>query len=74
MEWTQYNMCVDSVYPGLVRTTMIYGVEQQLKHHGGLPQWAAVEELNVAYVYLLSDAASHTTTLDVPANGMIGIR
>ena len=47
--------------------------EQQLKHYGGIPQLAAFEELRGAYVYLLSDAASYTTGIDIPVNGVIGI-
>jgi hypothetical protein len=34
---------------------------------------AEVEELGGAYVYLLSDAASYTTSIDIPVNGVVGI-
>ncbi|TKA62606.1 hypothetical protein B0A49_09177 [Cryomyces minteri] len=47
--------------------------EQQLKYYGGLPRLTEVEELRGAYVYLLSDAASYTTSIDIPVNGVIGI-
>ncbi|KAL6709337.1 hypothetical protein ACN47E_001744 [Coniothyrium glycines] len=79
MEWAQYDIRVNSVSPGLVKTAMTYWVEQQpdweqqLKYYGGMPRLAAVEELGGAYVYLLSDAASYTTSIDIPVNGVIGI-
>ncbi|KAH7382312.1 hypothetical protein BKA66DRAFT_418367 [Pyrenochaeta sp. MPI-SDFR-AT-0127] len=79
MEWAQYNIRVNSVSPGLVKTAMTYWVpqqpdwEQQLKYYGGMPRLAEVEELGGAYVYLLSDAASYTTSIDIPVNGVIGI-
>ncbi|KAK5753820.1 hypothetical protein LTS12_016129 [Elasticomyces elasticus] len=72
MEWAQYNIRVNSVSPGLVNTAMTYWVpqqpdwEQQLKYYGGMPRLAEVEELGGAYVYLLSDAASYTTSIDIP--------
>lgn len=37
-----------------------------------MPRLAEVEELGGAYVYLLSDAASYTTSIDIPVNGVIG--
>ncbi|KAF9691057.1 hypothetical protein EKO04_011137 [Ascochyta lentis] len=79
MEWAQYGIRVNSVSPGLVKTAMTYWVEQQpdweqqLKYYGGIPRLAEVEELGGAYVYLLSDAASYTTSIDIPVNGVIGI-
>jgi NAD(P)-dependent dehydrogenase (short-subunit alcohol dehydrogenase family) len=79
MEWAQYNIRVNSVSPGLVKTAMTYWVpeqpdwDQQLKYYGGMPRLAEVEELGGAYVYLLSDAASYTTSIDIPVNGVIGI-
>ncbi|KAF2773382.1 NAD(P)-binding protein [Teratosphaeria nubilosa] len=79
MEWAQYGIRVNSVSPGLVNTAMTYWVpqqpdwEQQLKYYGGIPRLAEVEELGGAYVYLLSDAASYTTSIDIPVNGVIGI-
>ncbi|GAB7365420.1 hypothetical protein MBLNU230_g6498t1 [Neophaeotheca triangularis] len=78
MEWAQYSIRVNSVSPGLVNTAMTYWVpqqpdwEQQLKYYGGMPRLAEVEELGGAYVYLLSDAASYTTSIDIPVNGVIG--
>ncbi|KAF7541252.1 hypothetical protein G7054_g711 [Neopestalotiopsis clavispora] len=79
MEWAKYSIRVNSVSPGLVRTAMTYWVpqqpdwEQQLKYYGGMPRLAEVQELGGAYVYLLSDAASYTTSIDIPVNGVIGI-
>lgn len=64
--------------PGLVNTAMTYWVpqqpdwEQQLKYYGGFPRLAEVQELGGAYVYLLSDAASYATSIDIPVNGVIG--
>ncbi|KAL4764166.1 uncharacterized protein BDW70DRAFT_157286 [Aspergillus foveolatus] len=78
MEWAQYGIRVNSVSPGLVQTAMTYWVpqqpdwEQQLKYYGGIPRLAQVQELGGAYVYLLSDAASYTTSIDIPVNGVIG--
>ncbi|KAG5761745.1 hypothetical protein H9Q72_010139 [Fusarium xylarioides] len=79
MEWAKYNIRVNSVSPGLVDTAMTYWVpqqpdwEQQLKYYGGMPRLAQIQELGGAYVYLLSDAASYTTSIDIPVNGVIGI-
>ncbi|KAK5382280.1 hypothetical protein LTR20_006088 [Exophiala xenobiotica] len=79
MEWAKYGIRVNSVSPGLVKTAMTYWVpqqpdwEQQLKYYGGIPRLAEVQELGGAYVYLLSDAASYTTSIDIPVNGVIGI-
>ncbi|KAL3464956.1 hypothetical protein BJX64DRAFT_285824 [Aspergillus heterothallicus] len=78
MEWAQYGIRVNSVSPGLVETAMTYWVpqqpdwEQQLKYYGGMPRLAKTQELGGAYVYLLSDAASYTTSIDIPVNGVIG--
>lgn len=78
MEWAKYGIRVNSVSPGLVKTTMTYWVpqqpdwEQQLNYYGGMPRLAEVQELGGAYVYLLSDAASYTTSIDIPVNGVIG--
>ncbi|KAJ5880391.1 uncharacterized protein N7473_011444 [Penicillium subrubescens] len=78
IEWAQYGIRVNSVSPGLVKTAMTYWVpqqpdwEQQLKYYGGFPRLAEVQELGGAYVYLLSDAASYTTSIDIPVNGVIG--
>jgi NAD(P)-dependent dehydrogenase (short-subunit alcohol dehydrogenase family) len=79
MEWAEHSIRVNSVSPGLVETAMTYWVarqpdwEQQLKYYGGMPRLAQVQELGGAYVYLLSDAASYTTSIDIPVNGVIGI-
>lgn len=78
MEWAPHGIRVNSVSPGLVNTAMTYWVpqqpdwEQQLKYYGGFPRLAEVQELGGAYVYLLSDAASYTTSIDIPVNGVIG--
>lgn len=78
MEWAKYGIRVNSVSPGLVNTAMTYWVpqqpdwEQQLKYYGGFRRLAEVQELGGAYVYLLSDAASYTTSIDIPVNGVIG--
>ncbi|GME57460.1 3-oxoacyl-(acyl-carrier-protein) reductase [Neofusicoccum parvum] len=78
MEWAEHGVRVNSVSPGLVNTAMTYWVpqqpdwEQQLKYYGGMPRLAEVQELGGAYVYLLSDAASYTTSIDIPVNGVIG--
>lgn len=45
---------------------------QKLKYYGGFPRLAEVQALGGAYVYLLSDAASYTTSIDIPVNGVIG--
>jgi NAD(P)-dependent dehydrogenase (short-subunit alcohol dehydrogenase family) len=78
MEWAKYGIRVNSVSPGLVKTAMTYWVEKQedwetqLKYYRGIPRLAEVQELGGAYVYLLSDAASYTTSIDIPVNGVIG--
>lgn len=38
---------------------------------GELPHLAEVKGLGRAYVYLLSDAASYTTSIDSPVNGVV---
>jgi NAD(P)-dependent dehydrogenase (short-subunit alcohol dehydrogenase family) len=79
MEWARYNIRTSYVSLGLVETAMTYCVEQQpdwaqqLKYYGGMPRLAAVEELCGAYVYLLSDTASYTTSISIPVNGVIEI-
>jgi NAD(P)-dependent dehydrogenase (short-subunit alcohol dehydrogenase family) len=79
MKWAQYDIRVNSVSPGFVKTAMTYWVEQQpdweqqLKYYGGMPRLASVEELGGAYVYLLSDSAGYMTSIDIPVNGAIGI-
>ncbi|KAI9898112.1 hypothetical protein N3K66_006472 [Trichothecium roseum] len=79
MEWASHGIRVNSVSPGLVDTAMTYWVprqpdwDQQLRYYGGMPRLAQVRELGGAYVYLLSDAASYTTSIDIPVNGVIGI-
>jgi len=56
---------------------MTYWVEQQpnwpqqLKYYSGMLRLAEVEELGGACVYLLSDAASYATSIDIPVNGVI---
>lgn len=78
MEWAKHGIRVNSVSPGLVNTAMTYWVPQQpdwdkqLEYYGGMPRLAEVQELGGAYVYLLSDAASYTTSIDIPVNGVIG--
>jgi len=78
MEWAPHNIRVNSVSPGLVNTAMTYWVpqqedwKQQLEYYGGFSRLAEVQELGGAYVYLLSDAASYTTSIDIPVNGVIG--
>lgn len=78
LEWAQYGIRVNSVSPGLVKTAMTYWVEKQadwetqLKYYRGIPRLAEVQELGGAYVYLLSDSASYTTSIDIPVNGVIG--
>ncbi|OJD40228.1 3-oxoacyl-(acyl-carrier-protein) reductase 2 [Diplodia corticola] len=79
MEWAPHGIRVNSVSPGLVETAMTYWVprqedwDTQLRYYGGMPRLAHVRELGGAYVYLLSDAASYTTSIDVPVNGVVGI-
>ncbi|KAF2762763.1 NAD(P)-binding protein [Pseudovirgaria hyperparasitica] len=79
LEWSQYNIRVNSVSPGLVKTAMTSWVSRQpdwatqLHYYGGLPRLASVEEVGSAYVYLLSGAAGYVTGVDVQVNGGIGI-
>ncbi|OTA60462.1 NAD(P)-binding protein [Hypoxylon sp. EC38] len=80
MEWATFGIGVNSVSPGLVKTAMTYWVERQadwesqLRYYRGIPRLISttVQELGGAYVYLLSDAASYTTSIDIPVNGVIG--
>ncbi|KAL8867746.1 MAG: hypothetical protein Q9174_005459 [Haloplaca sp. 1 TL-2023] len=78
MEWAQHNIRVNSVSPGFVRTQMTAYLEDspdwelKKKYYGGMPRLADPKELGGAYVYLLSDAASYTTGIDIPLAGIVG--
>lgn len=62
---------------GLVQTAMTYWCTpefmEQMKIHRGFQRLATIQELGGAYVYLLSDAASYTTSQDIQVNGVVGI-
>lgn len=45
--------------------------KQQLNYYGGFPRLAEAQELVGVYVYSLRDAASYTTSTDIPVNGII---
>ncbi|KAL9576603.1 MAG: hypothetical protein Q9212_006965, partial [Teloschistes hypoglaucus] len=76
MEWAQHGIRVNSVSPGFVRTQMTTYMEGsadwdlKMKYYGGMPRLAKPQELGGAYVYLLSDAASYTTGIDLPVAGI----
>lgn len=78
MEWVQHGIRVNSVSPGFVRTQMTTYIEGssdwelKKKYYGGMPRLAKPQELGGAYVYLLSDAASYTTGIDLPVAGIVG--
>ncbi len=78
MEWAQYGIPFSSVSPGRSKTAMTYWVpqqpdwEQQLKYYGGFPRLAEVQELSGAYVYLLSEAASYTTSMIFQSSRVMG--
>ncbi|KAL8823218.1 MAG: hypothetical protein Q9191_006065 [Dirinaria sp. TL-2023a] len=78
MEWAQHGIRVNSVSPGFVRTQMTTYIEGspdwelKKKYYGGMPRLAKPQELGGAYVYLLSDAASYTTGIDIPVAGIVG--
>ncbi|KAL9002438.1 MAG: hypothetical protein Q9188_004626 [Gyalolechia gomerana] len=78
MEWAQYGIRVNSISPGLVLTQMTTYMEGspdwdlKMKYYGGMPRLAKPQELGGAYVYLLSDAASYTTGIDIPVAGIVG--
>ena len=78
MEWAQYGIRVNSVSPGFVRTAMTTYMEgspdwdTKMKYYGGMPRLADPKELGGTYVYLLSDAASYTTGIDIPVAGIVG--
>ncbi|KAL8851449.1 MAG: hypothetical protein Q9221_003628 [Calogaya cf. arnoldii] len=77
-EWTAHGIRVNSVSPGFVRTQMTSSIETapdwdlKTKYYGGMPRMARPQELGGAYVYLLSDAASYTTGIDIPVAGGVG--
>ncbi|PYH49340.1 NAD(P)-binding protein [Aspergillus saccharolyticus JOP 1030-1] len=73
------SICVNSISPGFVRTAMTYYVEQspdwgqKMENYGGMPRLADPHELGGAYVYLLSDCSSYSTTgIDIPIAGVVG--
>lgn len=78
MEWSKHGIRVNSISPGFVRTAMTYYVETapdwdlKMQYYGGMPRLADPRELGGAYVYLLSDAASYTTGIDIPVAGIVG--
>ncbi|KAL8999117.1 MAG: hypothetical protein Q9169_002005 [Polycauliona sp. 2 TL-2023] len=78
MEWAPRGIRVNSVSPGFVRTQMTTYMEGspdwdlKMKYYGGMPRLADPKELGGAYVYLLSDAASYTTGIDIPVAGIVG--
>ena len=78
MEWATHGIRVNSVSPGFVRTAMTTYMEgspdwdAKMKYYGGMPRLAMPQELGGAYVYLLSDAASYTTGIDIPVAGIVG--
>ena len=78
MEWAKHGIRVNSISPGFVRTQMTYYVERaadwnlKMQYYGGMPRLADPRELGGAYVYLLSDAASYTTGIDIPVAGIVG--
>ncbi|KAK9847437.1 hypothetical protein MYU51_018745 [Penicillium brevicompactum] len=78
MEWSEHGIRVNSISPGFVRTAMTYYVEKaadwdlKMQYYGGMPRLADPRELGGAYVYLLSDASSYTTGIDIPIAGIVG--
>lgn len=80
MEWALQGIRVNSVSPGFVSTQMTtYYVEKdkeewdrKMKYYGGMGRLADPKELGGAYVYLLSDASSYTSGIDIPVAGVIG--
>ncbi|KAJ5119214.1 hypothetical protein N7448_010920 [Penicillium atrosanguineum] len=78
MEWSHHGIRVNSISPGFVRTAMTYYVEKspdwdiKMQYYGGMPRLADPRELGGAYVYLLSDASSYTTGIDIPIAGIVG--
>ncbi|OKL58308.1 hypothetical protein UA08_06445 [Talaromyces atroroseus] len=78
MEWSKHGIRVNSISPGFVKTAMTYYVETapdwnlKMQYYGGMPRLADPRELGGAYVYLLSDAASYTTGIDIPVAGIVG--
>lgn len=78
MEWAQHGIRVNSISPGFIKTAMTYFVEQspdwnlKMQYYGGMPRLAEPKELGGGYVYLLSDAASYTTGIDIPIAGIVG--
>jgi len=78
MEWAPHGIRVNSISPGFVRTQMTAKIEAapdfqtKMKYYGGMPRLAMPQELGGAYVYLLSDAASYTTGIDIPVAGIVG--
>ncbi|CAG8423701.1 unnamed protein product [Penicillium salamii] len=78
MEWSEHGIRVNSISPGFVRTAMTYYVEKaadwdlKMQYYGGMPRLADPRELGGAYVYLLSDASSYTSGIDIPIAGIVG--
>ncbi|KAJ5925423.1 hypothetical protein N7454_008062 [Penicillium verhagenii] len=78
MEWSKHGIRVNSISPGFVRTAMTYYVETapdwdlKMQYYGGMPRLADPRELGGAYVYLLSNASSYTSGIDIPIAGIVG--
>ena len=43
-----------------------------MSYYGGVPRLAMSQELGGAYVYLLSDTAGYTMSIDIPIAGIVG--
>jgi NAD(P)-dependent dehydrogenase (short-subunit alcohol dehydrogenase family) len=66
LEWAKYNILVNSIAPGWVRTKLtsrVFGqpYEQFILNHSPMGRWGQPEEIAGIAVYLASDAASFTT-------------
>ncbi|KAF3914485.1 hypothetical protein AA313_de0205404 [Arthrobotrys entomopaga] len=78
MEWSKYGIRVNSISPGFVKTAMTYYVETaadwdlKMQYYGGMPRLGLPQELGGAYTFLLSDAASYISGIDIPVNGCVG--
>jgi NAD(P)-dependent dehydrogenase (short-subunit alcohol dehydrogenase family) len=78
MEWSKHGIRVNSISLGFVRTAMTYYVETALdwdlrmQYYGGMLRLADPRELGGAYVYLLSDASSYTSGIDILIAGIVG--
>jgi NAD(P)-dependent dehydrogenase (short-subunit alcohol dehydrogenase family) len=76
IEWAMYNIRVNAIAPGFVRTPLVDAViragkleEKRITERTPMGRLARPEEIAAAAVFLLSDEASYITGVTLPVDG-----